>query len=571
MATGDKLVNLNDLKTVYDKQNANEAMTEASLTASAPHPTGSYFYYGGVLYQATADIANGGTIVTSGSGANCKTAKLGDDVASLKSAMQNNIEELAQYGSYHASPTNIYIATAKGFVQNFASVNIDTSYTNSAYVKLSSAEETKQIQFDAATYKCNLVYFKNGTNKKFTGWITESPIIIDSTVDHDEVYVNVRKLSGNMGSDEYDTCLYYTQQEIVGNLATKDYVESAIDLRKLDGKKCIYPDSFTSRIKPDIYFNGKYYADIDLNNYKISGTGEVWVATDGNDTTGDGTEGNPYLTITKALTQSAKTINLKAGTYEQGTHYATDADFYGRNFIGHGAVILQNDSSGNFAKATASAYFENIIFKHGSTSSGAAFKTFGSSLTHLVCFVGCIFRDGADNGLSVNGNDTVLVRCTAFGNKLDGFNYHDRTISGNTYIPNVLEIDCIAYNNGTDQSGSDSCNGSTAHDGTKIIRLNGEYYSCYGGVIAEIARTGEEPTMSVNFGVLAHDSTGTGTYKASFWASINTQMYLYDCSSYGGTYDISAINDAKIVSWRLTTGRDEPSVNEASTATVIQH
>ncbi len=140
-----------------------------------------------------------------------------------------------------------------------------------------------------------------------------------------------------------------------------------------------------------------------------------------------------------------------------------------------------------------------------------------------------------------------------------------------TYVPNVLEIDCVAYNNGTSESGMDSCNGSTAHDGTKIIRLNGEYYSCYGGVIAEIARSGEEPTVSVNYGVLAHDSTGPSTYKASFWVSVNARMYLYDCQSYGGDYDLSAINDGMIVSRRLTTGRDEPSVHKATNATVLQY
>lgn len=181
----------------------------------------------------------------------------------------------------------------------------------------------------------------------------------------------------------------------------------------------------------------------------------------------------------------------------------------------------------------------------------------------------CTFRDGGTNGLAVEGVDAVLFECVAYGNRYDGLNYHARTLQDVTYIPNVLEIDCKAYNNGTDQSGSDSCNGSTAHDGVQIIRLNGEYYSCYGGVIAEIGLANEDPTISVNYGVLAHDSTGTGAYKASFWASVNTKMYLYDCSSYGGTYDISAINDSQVVSLRLTTGRDSPAINAANTATVL--
>jgi hypothetical protein len=221
--------------------------------------------------------------------------------------------------------------------------------------------------------------------------------------------------------------------------------------------------------------------------------------------------------------------------------------------------------------ATQSSYYENITFKHGNATVNPAFSASCSDADQQICFVGCTFRDAGDNGLSVTGMDAVLVGCVSYGNKLDGFNYHNKTVSSVVYVPNVLEIDCIAYNNGSSESGSDSCNGSTTHDGTRIIRLNGEYYSCYGGVIAEIGLADGDPTISVNYGVVAHDSTGTGTYKASFWASVNTKMYLYDCKSYGGTYDISAINDALVVSRRLTTGRDVPAVNVASTATVLQY
>lgn len=85
MATGDKLVKLDGLKAVYDKQNANVAMTEASTTASTAHAAGSYFILGGVLYQATVDIAQGGTITP---GTNCVAAPLGAAVSELKSALE---------------------------------------------------------------------------------------------------------------------------------------------------------------------------------------------------------------------------------------------------------------------------------------------------------------------------------------------------------------------------------------------------------------------------------------------------------------------------------------------------
>lgn len=59
------------------------APTEASSTASAAHAAGSYFILGGLLYQATADIASGGTIVTSGSGQNCKAVTVGGELVKI--------------------------------------------------------------------------------------------------------------------------------------------------------------------------------------------------------------------------------------------------------------------------------------------------------------------------------------------------------------------------------------------------------------------------------------------------------------------------------------------------------
>ena len=61
------------------------APTEASSTASAAYATGSYFFYNGVLYQATADIASGGTITPN---TNCKAVTVGGQLGELKSAIK---------------------------------------------------------------------------------------------------------------------------------------------------------------------------------------------------------------------------------------------------------------------------------------------------------------------------------------------------------------------------------------------------------------------------------------------------------------------------------------------------
>ena len=67
-------------------QNALNAIApqEASSTASQAYEKGDHFFLGGVLYEATADIAQGGTIVTSWTGKNCETAVLGAEVTHLE-------------------------------------------------------------------------------------------------------------------------------------------------------------------------------------------------------------------------------------------------------------------------------------------------------------------------------------------------------------------------------------------------------------------------------------------------------------------------------------------------------
>lgn len=489
-------------------------------------------------------------------------------------ATGDRIKEVVNNGYYSQGLADDYYTLTSGKVNNDTAHPISeavSAATNCGYIIIQKNQIPEAIKFDTTKYKVNICFVNNNyiISNTYTSWITSSPVSYSTPAsDWDSICLNVQKLSGNYTTSELSEALYKTVASTVGNLATKDYVDSVAT----KGRKIIYPDGFSSRIMPNIYYNGRYNADIDTDDYKMVGSGDVWVSLDGNDSTGNGSESNPYLTITKALTANAVNVHIKAGTYEQGTHYSTSCDFKNKNVYGHGTVILQNDTAGHYVIVNGgSAYVENITFKHGNATTNSTFIGLASASGQYVCCVGCTFRNGGENGLALNGTDAIMVNCKAHDNRRDGFNYHARTVSNITYIPNVIEIDCTGYDNGSSSSGNDSCNGTTSHDGTKIIRINGEYHSCYGGVVADIATANDEPTESVNYGVLSHDSTGTGTYNASFWASVNTKMYLYDCQCYGGTYDLSAVNDGTIVSRRLTTGRDVPSVNKANDATVLQY
>lgn len=547
-----------DAKKTGDEISAIKGDIAPTFDATVAYAAGSYVIYNSTLYRFTAAHAAGAW-----SGTDATAVKLGPELSDVKSdfeTQKSKFDEVVEKG-YYVQPGQIfYIEATYGMI--VSNGTIDYPGNNTGYAWLSAEQKQHNISFDDTVSKANVCYMNNGNVVRYTSWVTESPIILATDIEYDTVGINVRKLSGDYTATDLETVLSYTTETSnVGNLAT-------IDMIPIIGKglKQIYPDGFSSRIKPDIYLNGIFNADINLNDYKITGSSVVWIATNGNDSTGDGTEENPYLTLTKALTTDAVTIKIKEGTYTQGTHYTTSAVISEKNIIGIGNVIFQNDDSGHYITTSGNVYIENIIFRQGTTPANDSISAVSNDDNQCACFYKCVFNNGK-NGIGVIGVDAVLYECIAFGNVLDGFNYH----AGTTRIPNVIEINCVAYNNGSAESGSNSCNGSTAHDGVKIIRLNGEYYSCYGGVIADASTSEDETTKSVNFGCIAHTSTGTSQYNASFWATYNTEMYLYDCKCYGSDYDISAFYDAVIVSRRLTTGRNVPSIYANASATVLQY
>ncbi len=71
---------------------------------------------------------------------------------------------------------------------------------------------------------------------------------------------------------------------------------------------------------------GGYAASYNPLSDKPSGT-TLWVDnTNGNDTTGDGSEGSPYRTIAKAVTENAVVVNIKTGDYWRNDSWAAQLD-----------------------------------------------------------------------------------------------------------------------------------------------------------------------------------------------------------------------------------------------------
>lgn len=184
-------------------------------------------------------------------------------------------------------------------------------------------------------------------------------------------------------------------------------------------------------------------------------------------------------------------------------------------------------------------YIENIHILGGSEP----FKSetvVTQSLDNFVYANNCKFMHSTGgNGFSVVGGNAMLVDCVASYNHRDGFNYHYNT---SAKIPNFVEINCIARNNG--KSGASNNNGSTNHDGGQGIRVNGEYYGSEGGNVADISAN----TRAVNLNCKAHNSRATvdPTYNANFTAHSGAKLWVYDCLSYGSEYDFRIEQNATI-------------------------
>jgi hypothetical protein len=130
------------------------------------------------------------------------------------------------------------------------------------------------------------------------------------------------------------------------------------------------------------------------------------------------------------------------------------------------------------------------------------------NMTPLWIAVDCSF--GYSEGLGgsgggsfrTEGGNSILLRCTGYKSRRDGFNYHQ----WNAILQNCgwhVEIDCVGRDNGATGEGNNQ--GSSLHDGGKILRINGYYARNEGPNLEDVNIN----TVSYNVGCLLEDSLKT--------------------------------------------------------------
>lgn len=377
---------------------------------------------------------------------------------------------------------------------------------------------------------------------------------------------------------------------------------------------------------PDFLISGRgiggYKTTYNPDSDKPTGTIK-YISPTGNDTTGDGTLGNPYKTWGKAVTEGAVEIIHHDGYYDRDVKNGAALDFaadVALTAINDGKVFIgrSNSYTGGTWTAQASPNTDVYVTTRSSTlnvldntyrssttfyvdgtgvlvpytivasiaacqaAPGSVFISGSNVYVHTwdsrapdadvkVClnepslritsnikfyakginFYGrdplrftrtiantaflvaedCTFsNNGFDNGLDINDIDNVrLVNCMAHDNYLDGFNYHIDSV--HSTVTKVLEVDCKGFNNGLTNAATTSSNGSTAHEGVPIIRVNGDYNGNRGPNIAD----GSTEPSSLNLGTRCGNSIAgsANNQDCGFQSADNAQMWLYDCETYG--------------------------------------
>jgi len=399
-----------------------------------------------------------------------------------------------------------YMAVTPGAVMTLSGVSLNTLRSVVAYsTDVAGNRQTQRLDngTEATTFTCTIpswAHYVRATTLK-DGTVTGSETVTDDKVA--DLGAEVKSLAENK-ANRNDMTRFVAE------------LENPLEMAGLtDIKVYATPLGYKVNVKP--------------GDFVATGSGTVYVDAENGDDTADGTEEAPLQTLAEATGKAANTIMLKAGTYT-APETAINKNI---NIIGmEDGVII---SGGCPFTGDIEIYLENITFDGGGNACSLVVGS--SEETPVFCAYKCVFKNAtSSNGLTIKGEVSVRIfDCQAIDNKKDGFNYHkNTTISPKSGAPNVLEVNCIGNDNGTADDEQGSCNGSTAHNGSRIIRVNGEYYRNHGGNVADNGRT---LTWNINCRAGYSAETPGDINNADYWANSEAEMYCDSCTAEGSPTD----------------------------------
>lgn len=236
--------------------------------------------------------------------------------------------------------------------------------------------------------------------------------------------------------------------------------------------------------------------------------------------------------VIRELTLVSNTSGLATkGTYNAGSRIYVH--MFDDSIPAPSDLLFDNSSLDAVIKckpATRSKFYFEGITVVGGRCNVIASDTSSANVTTIIMKNCKLYRANTFDSIDMTGCYGLFQNCEAAYAQRDGFNYHDSEVDSSLKSCG-LEIDCIGHDNGLRADAEHaSNNGSTMHDGGKILRINGLYYRNAGGNVADISSN----TKSYNYGCVAFDSYALiENQSGDFWTDTNAEMHLFGCKAVG--------------------------------------
>jgi hypothetical protein len=179
-------------------------------------------------------------------------------------------------------------------------------------------------------------------------------------------------------------------------------------------------------------------------------------------------------------------------------------------------------------------YLENVCFYGGIECIKVSGATSAGGMLVLNNVEARYSQFGVGNNIAVNGADAISVNSDWSYSGMDGIGYH--VLNGK--IPKAIEIGCRGFSCG--HGGADQA--TTAHDGTKIIRVMGVYRNAAGAVVADV----NDGTESWNLGVIADNGEAGYSFKFGNDAG-QVKAWLHGCEATNSKWSIYKYGTAQVL------------------------
>ena len=400
------------------------------------------------------------------------------------------------------------------------------------------------------------------SNTNFNAFVTFEDVEVTST--SFTLKANVTDDMGNKVKNAGVT--FYLDGKNVGSATSNNDGVASLNVNKLveNGE---YPISGTqeySSTTPNIFEvtvkNGT--ATVDFDHSPL----EVWVSTDGNDTTGDGSEANPFLTLKKALDYGTAatvdlTVRVKNGYYN-----------------GNGNIDLDYSNVGKIAVIGES--YANVIIdaEHAKAGwSGADIFYFGQNLEITLVNLTLINCDGSPvNAYTLTMKDNVVVNSST----IRAQNGNDGVSIDNLRVINGTNQAINAYNLELTNSLFENCNGGTstgllwlATSGDNVLYLENNTFvnNTIAGYSGGAAYYAQGDLISINNTFDSNTVTGSASNIAyaggNYITSINDKFINNNVTSYVAQYRSSGSSPTEIIVENITFINNTASANGAGLAT----